>query len=33
MAYQLCNNCGTYVDDGGWKDGKFTCHECLDQEE
>lgn len=31
MNYQACNSCGKYADDGGLKDGKFTCHDCLDK--
>lgn len=28
--YQPCSICGVYADDGGLKDGRFTCHDCLD---
>jgi hypothetical protein len=28
--YQSCSLCGKYADDGGLKDNKFTCHDCLE---
>lgn len=31
MNYQPCSVCNKYVDDGGLRDGKFICHECLDK--
>jgi len=31
MFYQTCSDCGKYADDGGLRNGKFTCHECLDE--
>lgn len=31
--YQPCSICGKYADDGGLKNDKFTCHDCLEQEE
>lgn len=29
--YQPCSICGKLADDGGLKDNKFTCHDCLDE--
>jgi len=29
--YQACSICGTWADDGGLHDNKFTCHDCLDE--
>jgi len=29
--YQACSNCGIFADDGGIKDGKFICHDCLEK--
>lgn len=29
--YQSCSVCGKLADDGGLKDKKFTCHDCLEK--
>lgn len=29
--YQRCQSCGTYADDGGFKNERFYCHLCLDK--
>lgn len=29
--YQSCSVCGNLADDGGLKDKKFTCHDCLEK--
>ncbi len=33
MNYQTCNSCGKYADDGGLRDGIFTCHDCLEKKD
>lgn len=27
--YQTCSSCKKFADDGGLKDGKFMCMDCL----
>lgn len=29
--YQDCSICGKLADDGGLRDNKFACHDCLDE--
>jgi hypothetical protein len=31
MNYQECTHCGKYSDDGGLKEDKFICHDCLEK--
>jgi len=33
MNYQPCSICGIYADDGGLRNGMFTCHDCLERED
>lgn len=30
-VYVPCVSCGKYVDDGGFTEGRITCHKCLDE--
>lgn len=32
-TYQQCALCGVIADDGGLKNDKFVCHDCLDKQE
>lgn len=29
--YQKCSVCSKFADDGGLKNSKFVCHDCLDK--
>ena len=29
--YEECADCGVYVDDGNFKNGKYLCHGCIDK--
>ena len=31
MNYQNCHICGKLADDGGLRDKKFVCHDCLEK--
>lgn len=33
FVYQPCEECGYVIDDGGYKNGKYLCHDCLDKED
>lgn len=30
MDYNICSVCKLWIDDGGFKNGQFVCHKCLD---
>ena len=29
-SYSPCESCGSWVDDGSFKNGDYLCHDCLD---